>query len=54
MDIDASFHSKKKLSDLFWLTRKSASLLTCRRRPADRPQTVTQTLPLTLIEQKGD
>jgi hypothetical protein len=28
-------------------------MLTCRRQPADKPQTVTQTLPLTLIEQEG-
>jgi len=31
----------------------SASMLTCRRRPVDTPQTVTQTLPLTLIQQGG-
>lgn len=31
----------------------SASFLTCRRRLADTPQTVTQTLPLTLIDLDG-
>jgi len=28
-------------------------MLTCRRRLADTPQTLTQTLPLTLIDQNG-
>jgi hypothetical protein len=28
-------------------------MLTCRRRLADTPQTLTQTMPLTLIEQDG-
>jgi hypothetical protein len=34
-------------------TTPSASMLTCRRRPADTPQTLTQTLPLTLVDQNG-
>jgi hypothetical protein len=31
----------------------AASLLTCRRRSADGPQTLTQTLPQTLAEQEA-
>jgi hypothetical protein len=35
------------------MKRTSAAMLTCRRQLADKPQTVTQTLPLTLIQQEG-
>jgi hypothetical protein len=37
----------------FGQSEPSASLLTCRRRAADTPQTLAQTLTLTLIEQEA-
>lgn len=36
----------------FGQSEPSASVLTCRRRAADTPQTLTQTLTQTLIEQE--
>jgi len=36
----------------FRQSEPSASVLTCRRRAADTPQTLTQTLTQTLLEQK--
>ena len=36
----------------FGQSEPSASVLTCRRRAADTPQTLTQTLAQTLIEQE--
>ncbi len=33
-----------------WQNQTAASLLTCRRRGADGPQTLTQTLPQTLAQ----
>jgi hypothetical protein len=44
----------RKIQTLFFrLASTSASMLTCRRRAADTQQTVTQTLPQTLVEQEG-
>jgi hypothetical protein len=44
----------RKIQTLFFrLASTSASMLTCRRRAADTPQTLTQTLPQTLVEQEG-
>jgi hypothetical protein len=44
----------RKIQTLFFrMASTSASMLTCRRRAADTPQTVTQTLPQTLVEQDG-
>ena len=37
----------------FGQSEPSASVLTCRRRAADTPQTLTQTLTQTLIDQEG-
>jgi hypothetical protein len=37
----------------FGQSEPSASVLTCRRRAADTPQTLAQTLSQTLIEQEG-
>jgi hypothetical protein len=45
--------SRKIHFNIFSLKTPSASLLTCRKRPVDTPQTLTQTLPLTLIDQGG-
>jgi len=42
----------KRQKYIFDKNQASASLLTCRRRLVDTPQTLTQPLPQTLIEQK--
>jgi hypothetical protein len=44
--------SGKKQNNNFDKKYGSASWLTCRRRLVDTPQTLTQTLPQTLIEQE--
>jgi hypothetical protein len=49
----ASNRSWKINNFIFTPKTTSASMLTCRRRAADMPQTLTQTLPQTLIEQDG-
>ena len=48
-----TIRSRKIALFFFGLSEASASLLTCRRRAADTPQTLTQTLPQTLLDQEG-
>jgi hypothetical protein len=45
--------TEKHHCSFFFQANASASLLTCRRQPADRPQTVTQTRPQTSACQEG-
>ena len=53
-DLNQSFLGSWKIDFIVYRqTTPSAPMLTCRRRPADTPQTLTQTLPLTLIQQDG-
>ena len=49
----ASNHSWKIKNFLFTPSNTSASMLTCRRRVADMPQTLTQTELLTLKPQEA-